>query len=302
MNATFSIAEITPTSPQYGQLFGIAYRILGSVHDAQDAIQDSLERWLKLPGTQQEAIENPQAWLVRVLTRVCIDHATSARARRETYPGIWLPEPIIGKTPADGSERYDPEQRAVISESISIAMLSAMERLTGLQRVCFVLHDIFQFPFTDIATIVDRTAGAAREAASSARRQLDRPARYHVDADEHERVVKAFTQACATGQIDQLLSVLAPDVVSRADGGEAIHAARVPIIGAERVASYLFTLLGQQRRSGIDLGISVEPVNDRAGLVLRAGGTIVGVLDIETREGRVTEIALIVAPEKLHPR
>lgn len=280
-------------------MFGIAYRILGSVHDAQDAVQDSLERWLSLSTGQRSGIVDPQGWLVRVLGRLCLDQAGSARRRRETYPGIWLPEPIIG-TSIRRDANSDPERAAELSESVSIAMLSAMERLSPIERVCLILHDVFRVPYAEIASITDRSSAACKQAAASARAHLAKPTRYTVSNEERTSIVVAFKNACESGDFDALVRLLAPDVASQADGGSTIRVAGKPVIGATRVARYLLTLVAQQHaRTAEPLTIQSQDVNGRTGITIAAGTTLIAVLDLAIRDGLISQIALIVAPEKL---
>lgn len=270
------------------------------MHDAQDAVQDSLERWLSLTTGQRSEIIDAQGWLVRVLGRLCLDQAGSARRRRETYPGIWLPEPIIGTSIGHDS---DPERAAELGESVSIAMLAAMERLSPVERVCLILHDVFRVPYAEIARITDRSSAACKQAAASARAHLAKPGRYSVSEEERTGVVIAFKNACESGDFEKLVHLLAPGVASQADGGQTIRVAGKPVIGATRVARYLLTLVAQeQARNAEPLTVQAQDVNGRTGITISAGTTLIAVLDLAIRDGLITDIALIVAPEKLGGR
>lgn len=289
-----------PNSDGYRQLFGVAYRILGSAHDAEDAVQEGLARWQDLGAVQQGMVREPLAWLTRVVSRICLDQLGSARARRETYTGIWLPEPLLGSTSWAGQRSsVDPAEAVTLDESVSLALLIAMEQLTPPERVSLILHDVFGMPFGEIADIVGRTPEACRQLATTARRNVRARPRFDVQGRERDEVVAAFAQACLDGDLEKLATVLDPDVVSRADGGEHVHAARRSIVGAQAVAHYLLGVLNKQRaRRGV-LTASIEPVNGRSGIVMRDGDTLVGVLDLAIVEGRIREIAIQVNPEKL---
>jgi RNA polymerase sigma-70 factor (ECF subfamily) len=290
-------------SEGYRQLFAIAYRMLGSVHDAEDAVQDGFERWQDLTPPQRDLIREPIAWLTRVISRVCLDHLGSARVRRESYRGIWLPEPVLGTLPGPSGSRLspaaDPADVVTLDESVSMALLVAMEQLTPPERVSLILHDVFQVPFAEIAGIVGRTPDACRQLASSARRSIHAQRRFAVPGSERDKVVEAFARACLHGDVEALAAVLDPNVVSRADGGTAVTAARQPVVGALRVAGYLIGVFGREQQRRGSLSVAIEPVNGRTGIVARAAGTIVGVVDLAILDGRVAEVTLLVNPDKL---
>ena len=304
MGATYDVpAEVVPGGDGYRQLFGMAYRMLGSVHDAEDAVQDGFERWQGLTPEQRGLIREPIAWLTRVVSRLCLDHLGSAPVRRESYRGMWLPEPMVGAPPpaAYGSRQAsatDPLDVVTLDESVSMALLVAMEQLTPPERVSLILHDVFQVPFAEIAEIVGRTSEACRQLASSARRSIKAQRRFAVPGLERDKVVEAFALACLEGNVEALAAVLDPNVVSRADGGALVTAARQPVVGALKVARYMIGVLGRQQRRG-PLSVGIEAVNGRAGIVARAAGAIVGVVDLAIVDGHVAEIMLLVNPDKL---
>lgn len=303
INDSSELAAFVPGSDGHRQLFGIAYRLLGSVHDAQDAVQDGFERWQDLTPEQRGVIREPIAWLTRVISRICLDQLGSARVRHEDYRGMWLPEPVLGPLPTSPGSRLssvaDPADVVTLDESVSIALLVALEHLTPPERVSLILHDVFQVPFDEIAEIVGRRPDACRQLASSARRSIQSQRRFQIPGRDRDRVVEAFVRACMQGDVEALAAVLDPNVVSRADGGAAISAARVPVVGAMRVARYLLGVLERARERGEPCEVSLEPVNGRTGIVTRVVGRVVAVIDLAVVGGRVAEVTLLVNPDKL---
>ena len=289
--------------PGYGHLFGVAYRILGSVHDAEDVVQEGLARWHALPDDARERVREPLAWLTRVVSRIGLDQLRSARARREAYTGIWLPEPVVGSpvgaVGGTGAAPATPEDAVTLDESVSIALLTAMERLTPGERVSLILHDVFGVPFGEVADIVGRTPEACRQLATTARRNLRSRPRFAPHGAERDHVVRAFARACLDGDVAALAGVLDPAVVSRSDGGENVHAARKTIVGASAVAPFLLGVLATASRHGRVFDSSVELVNGRSGIVLREGGLVTGVIDLAVTDGKVAEVAIMVNPDKL---
>src|SRR5215467_13642616 len=210
---------------QRAHLQAVAYRMLGSASEAEDAVQ---EAWLRLDRSDTEAVANLAGWLTTVVARVCLDMLRSRRARREEYVGTWLPEPIV-------SLETGPEDEAALADSVGIALLVVLDTLTPAERLAFVLHDMFAVPFEEIATILDRSEAAVRQLGSRARRRVQGATpRTDPDLREQRRVVDAFLAAARNGDFEALLEVLDPDVVFRADTGP--HDARAPVIGAENVA------------------------------------------------------------------
>jgi RNA polymerase sigma-70 factor (ECF subfamily) len=269
-------------------LFAVAYRLLGSAADAEDAVQEAfLRRYTAGPAE----LHNPRAWLTTVTSRICLDMLGSARARRETYPGPWLPEPLLGYDDADLGDA------TAMRESVRTAVLLVLESLTPAERVAFVLHDVFGMDFDRLAAVVGRTPAACRQLASRARRRVraEAPPRSPVSAEEHERVTAAFLKATADGDLTELVSVLDPAVTMRSDGGGAVPAARVPVLGRERVLA-LLSGLGR-----IYTGVQVRPVRlaAGAGFTLELDATLIGVIGLEIAAGRVTELNLVVNPAKL---
>jgi RNA polymerase sigma-70 factor, ECF subfamily len=273
-----------------GRLFGVAYRLLGTVADAEDAVQETFLRWEQ---TDRAAVENPAGWLTTVLTRHCLDQLRSARARREAYVGPWLPEPLVQE--ADMTAE-DPAERVALDESVSLAMLVVLETLGPAERAAFVLHDVFGLSFEEVGAMTGRTPAACRQLASRARRRVEeRRPRFDPDAAEQRRVVAAFLEASARGDLETLLSLLDPSVVLRADGGGKARAAGRPVHGPEQVARVL--LAG--RTWYPDLAGRLVAVNGGTGALMTAGGEVVGIAGVTTAGGKITEIDLVANPDKL---
>jgi RNA polymerase sigma-70 factor (ECF subfamily) len=272
-------------------LVRIAYRMLGSVDEAEDVVQDALVR---AGQARTQVIEKPVAWLTRIVTNLALDHLRSARVRRESYVGPWLPEPIVGPT-WPSTEALDPADRVTLDEQISLALMTVLETLSPAERAVYVLHEVFAVPLSEVAAIVGRTPEAVRQLAVRARRHLqDRAPRFDADPAEQARVVSAFERASTTGDLDALAELLDPDIVLRADGGGVVAAARRPIVGRQRVLRQLDVAF----RAATNLAIEHWMVNGEPGLIARfPGGT--AVLAFAVRDGRITQIDIVVNPEKL---
>jgi RNA polymerase sigma-70 factor (ECF subfamily) len=266
------------------RLLRLAYSELGDLGEAEDVVQ---EAWLRLERVDPDAIENLDGWLTTVVARLALDRLRSARMRRETYIGPWLPEPVVSDDPAD---------RVTLDESVSYALLTVLEQLSPAERTAFVLHDVFDVPFGEVAEVVGRTPEAVRQLASRARRHVKRE-RPHVVAsrDEHDRAVRAFAQAVAEGDLEGLVAVLDPDVVSTSDGGGIATAARTPVLGVARVARMWEAL---SHRS-LHVPIEVQ-LNGQLGLLLSSiDGHRAALSFVVDDDGRITRIAAIRNPEKL---
>ncbi|WP_410651256.1 RNA polymerase sigma factor SigJ [Amycolatopsis sp. cmx-4-54] len=281
------------------QLIGLAYRLVGSLSEAEDVVQETYTRWYALSPAQREAIDSPGAWLTTVAGRICLDLLGSARARRERYVGEWLPEPLPGHVewttlrPPTG----DPADRITLDESINMAFLVVLESLTPAERVAFVLHDVFRFPFAEVAEIVGRTPAACRQLATSARRRIRATRLVPAPIARQAELVKEFKKAWEAKDIEALIGLLDPDVKAAGDGGGVVRAALHPFEGREQVASYLLTVA--HLTSGLDL---VErEVNGRPGLVLQQAGRTVAVFAFHVAEDRIQRIWGMRNPEKLRP-
>jgi RNA polymerase sigma-70 factor (ECF subfamily) len=280
-------------------LTGVAYRMLGSIADAEDAVQDA---WLRLQRVDRAGIEDLRGWLTTVTGRLCLDRLRSARAVREAYVGPWLPEPLVARLPGDAP---DPADVAVLDESIRMALLVVLERLTPEQRVAFVLHDVFGVPFDGVAGVLGVSPEAARQHASRARKAVhDRAPRRAASASDQRAVLNAFLAAARRGDLHGLVKLLDPDVVLTSDGGGLVQAARRPIEGAEKVARFLIGILDKARPA--ELVSELASVNGEPGVVawLRPAGSdelvLVGVVRVDLApDGRAEQVQLIVNPEKL---
>ena len=267
-------------------LRAVAYRMLGSVSEAEDAVQES---WLRLSRSDTSAVENLGGWLTTVVARVSLDMLRTRKVRHEDYVGSWLPEPLVDDT------AEDPEHEAVLADSVGLALLVVLDTLTPAERLAFVLHDMFGMAFDEIAPLVERTPTAARQLASRARRRV-RGAAPVPDPDlaQQRRVVDAFLAASRAGDFDALLEVLDPDVVFRIDAGGVAPRARPPVVGAEAVARQVLA-------RGTRLAPFARPaiVNGGAGAVVVVDGRPFAVVGFTVSNGRIAEIDLIADPAKL---
>lgn len=281
-------------------LVSLAFRMLGTIAEAEDAVQETYVRWYRLSDQERASIDSPRAWLTRAASRVCLDLLGSARARRESYIGEWLPEPVPATAfgapyePASSDAR-DPLDRVSLDESVSTALLTVLESMTPAERVVFVLHEVFAVPFREIAEVVGRTDAACRQLAASARRRVRSAAARRVSREEHDRVVLAFAAAAQSGRLDELIAVLDPEVVLRSDGGGHVSAARRPVIGADRVARFLLGI-GQKRPE-----VQLHPLQtpDGLGFAMWLDARVVGVVILEVGATSVREVRLVLNPEKL---
>lgn len=266
------------------RLRAVAYRMLGSTSEADDAVQ---EAWLRLHRSDGAGIDNLSGWLTTVVARVALDMLKARDRRREDYAGSWLPEPVLTDAAAP-----DPEREAVLADAVGIALLVVLETLTPKERLAFVLHDTFAVPFAEIASIIDTTPDAARQLASRARRRVRGAPTVDADLERQQQLVDAFLAATREGDFAALLSVLDPDVVFRQDAGGA--RGRAPIVGADAVAR---TALGRGR--GFAHRARPAVVNGGAGIVVTAGDRVVGVAGITVVGDRIAEIDLVIDPAKL---
>lgn len=271
-------------------LLNIGYRLVGSFSEAEDLVQEAYTRLLR---TDSEAIDDVRGWLVVVVTRLCLDHLRSARVRRESTVGPWLPEPLV----APGDTGADPADIVTLDESVRMALLIVLERLTPAERAVFVLHDVFQFSFEEVAPIVERTPAACRQLASRARRRIDADTdrRTDVDPAELRRVAERFIAACAGGNVHALLEVLDPDVVGWADLDGLRTAFLQPIRGARNVADGTMALFGAKSAARLVLA----EINGETGIVVALRGRPFAVLVLAVREERIAAIYAIVDQAKL---
>jgi RNA polymerase sigma-70 factor (ECF subfamily) len=290
-------------------LTAVAYRMLGSRAEAEDAVQ---EAWLRYAGALDDPaaraeIRDLRGWLTRTTARICLDVLRSARVRREAYPGQWLPDPLVTRLADPPGAAPDPAERAVRGDELGMALMLVLERLSPEQRVAFVLHDAFAVPFEDIAATLGTTTPAARQLASRARRAVaDGAPRHTASLAEQRRVVEAFLGATETGDIEALVAVLAPDVVFYGDSGGYFPAARRPIVGAERVAKFVLGLVRQMPAGAADLRSELVMVDGSLGVladgVYKDGRPFRTVLVFTIADGRITAAYNQLNPDKLQAR
>jgi RNA polymerase sigma-70 factor (ECF subfamily) len=268
-------------------LQAVAYRMLGSLSDAEDALQ---EAWVRLSRADSDAVENLGGWLTTVVGRVCLDMLRTRRSRREDYVGPWLPEPIVTE-----GESGDPANEAVLADSVGLALFVVLETLTPAERLAFVLHDMFAVPFEEIAPMVDRSRAATRQLASRARRRVQGAAPVpDADLPRQREVVNAFLAASRAGDFEALLEVLDPQVVFRMDSGDASRRAQRPITGAAAVARQVLT-------RGARFAPLGRPaiVNGAAGVVVGRVGKPIAVVGFTVAHDRIVAIDVITDPDKL---
>ncbi|WP_051325211.1 RNA polymerase sigma factor SigJ [Glycomyces tenuis] len=265
------------------RLVGVAYGLLGTLAEAEDAVQDA---WIRLQRADLDAIEDLTGWLVTTTSRIALDVLRSARVRREAYVGPWLPEPI--------ETAPDPADTVTLADSMSWAMLVVLETLSPAERAAFVLHDVFGLEFTEIGQALGRNPAACRKLASRAREHVrDRRPRYDVDPGDHREVVEAFAAAAGSGDFEALLRVLDPDAVLVSDGGGVVRAAREPIHTGEKIARFL---------AGVGSGSTMRPtvVSGNPGLLVFKGNDFQGVIALGIRGGRVTTVDYVRNPNKFN--
>ena len=275
-------------------LFAIAYRMLGSVGEAEDVVQDAFLRYRRALD-EGAAVESPKAYLSAVVTRLAIDELRSARARRETYSGQWLPEPLLTDEGAG-----DPAALAEQADSLSMAFLLLLERLTPAERAVFLLHDVFGYGYDEVAEIVGRSEANCRQIALRARRHVEagKP-RFEADRAQRDELAARFFAAAGDGDVDGLVGLLAKDVVVVGDGGGKAPQWGRPIVGADRVARLFANLARRMAR----MGATFEPreVNGQPGAIVHAAdGRVVNVLTIEVAGGAIQAIRSVINPDKLH--
>lgn len=274
------------------RLVGLAYRILGSRAEAEDAVQDA---WLRWERTGPCSVDDPAAWLTTVTSRIALDRLSSAQRRRETYVGPWLPEPVV--TTAVPSESSDPADVVELQESLTLGFLVVLEQLAPVERVVFLMADVFKVPFADIAATVDRSPAACRQIATRARQRLhaDRP-RFRPTDDQTWAAAAAFVRAAQAGDLDGLVAVLADDAVLVSDGGPDRHAARRPVVGADRVSRFVANLTVRFAE------MSFEPAlvnGEPGGVMRRPDGTIDTVVAVHVEGAHVSRIHVILNPDKI---
>ncbi|MER6148152.1 RNA polymerase sigma factor SigJ [Streptomyces hirsutus] len=284
------------TAGERRQLINVAYRLLGSLAESEDAVQEAYARWYALPRTRRDEIASPGAWLTTVTGRICLDVLGSARARREHYVGAWLPDPLPDHAEWDHGRDTDLADQMVLDESVTMAFLVVLESMTPAERVAFVLHDVFRYSFAEIADILDRTPAACKQLAASARRRV-RVARAPVTAAGQADVVRHVKEAWETKDIAALVDLLDPAAVMTADGGGMVGTVLRPIEGGARIAQYMVAIAA--KAPGLEL--LERSVNGVPGLVAQRAGAVMTVASFDVADGRVTRIWAVRNPEKLRP-
>ncbi len=282
------------------QLINLAYRLLGSLADAEDVVQETYARWYGMSRLEQEAIESPGAWLTKVASRICLDLLGSARVRRESYVGEWIPEPLPERTEwinGRGGGMVDPVDRVTLDESINMAFLVVLESMTPAERVAFVLHDVFRYSFAEVAEIVGRTPAACRQLASSARRRIRASRAPVAPAAQRAGLVRDFKRAWEAKDIDALIGLLDPAATMIADGGGLVSAVLRPIEGGEQIARYIIAITNRAP----NLTILERTVNGQPGLVAQLDGVTVTVAAFDVPGDRIKHIWAVRNPEKLWP-
>lgn len=286
---------------QRRRLASVAYQLLGSLSEAEDAVQEGYARWYARPAGQRAEVSSPTAWLTTVVSRICLDMLGSARARRERYVGPWLPEPLPADAMkwtslANSAAGDDPLDRVSLDESVSFALLTVLERLTPPERVAFVLHDVFSYPFAEIAAITGRNPGACRQLASSARHRVQADARTQVSSTNLARTVAAFKAAWETGEVLGLVRQLDAGATATIDGGGKVSAALAPLTDRQQIAHFF---LGVYRRQ-TDLVIRETVISGAPGLTAHdAAGHVLATVSFALRGQLISDIWVMRNPDKL---
>jgi RNA polymerase sigma-70 factor (ECF subfamily) len=280
------------------QLLNLGYRLLGSLAEAEDVVQEAYARWYAMSPAQRDAIDSPGAWLTTVASRICLNLLGSARARRERYVGEWIPEPLPDAIMGRPDATADPADRVTLDESVSMAFLVVLDSMTPAERVAFILHDVFGYPFADVAEIVGRSVEASRQLASSARRRLRGARAPGPPAAERAEIVRAFKQAWQAKDITALIGLLDPDATAVADSGGLAVTFVEPIAGAEQIAA-AWIAIAERATSGTS--ILERTVNGQPGLVAVQDGVTVTVFAFDLVGERISRIWVMRNPEKLRP-
>jgi RNA polymerase sigma-70 factor (ECF subfamily) len=270
-------------------LFAIAYRMLGSVADAEDAVQETYLRWRRA-AEHGEEIRSPKPWLTTTISRICLDQLGSARVKREQYIGPWLPEPLAGVTP-------DIAETVADFDSLSLAFLVLLESLSPKERAVFLLHDVFGYDFASIGDIVDESDAYCRQLAKRARAHMaERRPRFVPDRAQQERLTTDFLRAVSEGDMPALIETLTDDVTVFSDGGGKVNAARKPVAGRDKVVLFLTNLA---RLAPLGTSFRIEPINGQSGIVTLIDGAVQNVVTFDFADSAIRAIYIVVNPDKL---
>jgi RNA polymerase sigma-70 factor (ECF subfamily) len=276
------------------RLLGLAYRMLGDVDEAEDVVQEAFLRWHL---ADQESIRAPEGWFVTVVTRLAVDRLRRLKTERASYPGPWLPEPIRTESAFAPSSTPDPDRRAELSSDLSVALLVLLERLAPDERAAFLLRDVFDTEYAEIANILDRSPDAVRQMVHRARTRVQTArTRVPTDPGEHERLLERFVEAVTADDADGVMALLAPDVVLASDGGGRARAARNLLTGRDRISRFL---LGVRRKFAPSYAHRIRYLNGEPALITFDHATVVSTLTLELDGGRIRAIHIMRNPEKL---
>ncbi len=280
-----------PISASRGKLLGLAYRMLGSLADAEDVLQDA---YLRYAGADRSAVRSTEAYLVTIVTRLCIDRLKSARVKREIYVGPWLPEPVFD------ADQISPDAAVEMADDLSFALMLTLERLSASERAAFLLHDVFDTPFSEIAAMLGKSEAACRQLAARSRKAVrtDRPSR-SASESQHRELLSGFVEAMASGDENRLRVLLAEDAIAVSDGGGVKQAALKPIYGADKVTRF-FTGLGRKSvRLGVKVDLVASEINGLPGLLVYFDGVMDQTISIDVRDDCIAAIYAVRNPEKL---
>lgn len=270
-------------------LFGIAYRMSGSRSDAEDIVQEAFIRW---QNASVDEVNSPKAYLSTIVTRLAIDHLRTAKVQREEYVGPWLPEPILT------TDNRDPLTMSALAESLSFAFLVVLENLSETERAAFLLHEVFEYDYSDIAKMIDKNEAACRQLVHRAKERVAmKPHRFEASTETSRQIAEQFLEASQSGDIVRLMSMLAPDVRLVADGGGKVAAAKKPIDGADAVARLIDGLMKKFLPAGATL--RVTEANGQTALVISVGGTVISMSVLDIQDGLIRRIFSVANPDKL---
>jgi RNA polymerase sigma-70 factor, ECF subfamily len=275
-------------------LFSIAYNMLGSIMDTEDCVQEAFLRWYKASDNGEiEAVRSPKSYLSTIVTRLCIDQLRSARAQRERYVGIWLPEPLVT------IDETSVTSMAELSEALSIAFLHLLEQLSPLERAVFLLRQVFDYDYGEIAAMVQKSEDNCRQIARRARQHLGaRRSLYHASREQQDNILHQFLRACTSGDMDGLLAMLANDIVAYSDSGGKVPAARNPIYGADKVARFLLGIV-RKRKAPHSFTVRIANINGWPGMVTYINDLPYFIMTLDIVDGRIQEIDIVANPDKL---